>query len=116
MLVGAVVQAREGAFITHEQRQRLGLPLEDIGKAAEVGDGVELVVDVFLGEDQLVFKQVGFNRGHAAEAPAGLRHGFDQILFDSVGGLVEVEVSLEEFREVLLRFAGDGGRLGGGPS
>ena len=84
-----------------------GLLLENESQAAQVGDGIEFLVDFFLAEGEFVFIEARFERGDAAEAPAGERHGLDQVHFDCVGGLVGVEVGLAEFREVLFGLAGD---------
>lgn len=107
------MEARQGAFITDEEGEGHGLVLEDEGEAAQVGDGIEFLLDLFFGQEEFVFKQVGFESGHAAEAPAGERHGFDQLHLDWVGGLVEGYVGLEEVGVVLLGFAGEDGELGG---
>ena len=50
---------------------------------------------------------------HAAEAPAGQRHGLDQVHFDGVGGAVGILVGLEELQEVLFGFAGEYVGIGG---
>jgi hypothetical protein len=83
------------------------LLLKNESQAAQVGDGVKLLVDFFLAEGEFVFEQAGFERGDAAEAPAGERHGLDQVHFDYVDRLVGVEVGLAEFGEVLFGLAGD---------
>jgi hypothetical protein len=113
MLVSAVVEARQGGFITDEERKGFGLLLKGEGQAALVGDVVEFVVDVFLGEGESGFQQAGFKSSHAPEAPASQRHGLDQILFQGVGRPVSILVGLEEFREVLFGFAGEHSGLGG---
>jgi hypothetical protein len=113
VFIGAVVEARQGAFIADEEGQGVGLILENESQAAQVGDGFEFLVDFFLGEGEFVFEQAGFERGYAAEAPAGEGHGLDQVHFDSIGGLVGVLVGLEEAGEVLFGFAGEDDGLGG---
>ena len=113
MLVGAVVEARHGAFIADEKGQGIGLLLENESHAALVGDVVEFLVDIVFGAGEFVFEQAGFESSHAAEAPAGQSHGLDQVLFDGVGGTVGILVGLEELQEVRFGFAGEYVGIGG---
>ena len=83
--------------------------------AAFVGEVFEQFIDALLTQRELVFKQPGFERADAAQTPAGDGHGVDQLELDGVGGVVAVDVGIEETLEVFLRFAGHDGETGGEP-
>ena len=62
-----------------------------------------------------VFEHAGFDDADAAEAPADGGEGLDELGFDGVGGVVAIEVGVEEDLEVVVGFGGKGG-VGGGES
>jgi hypothetical protein len=61
----------------------------------------------------LEVEDVGFERGDAAETPAGDGQSVHEILFDRAGGLILGEVRFEQSVEVLLGFIGEDVEAGG---
>jgi hypothetical protein len=113
---GAVIGAVERGFVADQDIQRPAFPgelLKDKGEAGFLADVVEGVVDVGLRDGQFVVEQIGFKIADASQAPAGDGHGMDQLYFDGVGGVVAVDVGVEEKLEVVLRFTVEDAELGG---
>ena len=113
---GAIVGSGEGGFVADEEVQgaaAVGEVAEGEGYTVLVFDSFELPGKTDAGLLHFVFEHAGFDRADAAEAPAGDGEGLNELGFDGVGGVIAVEVGVEEGLEVLFGFGGEGREVGG---
>ncbi len=91
----------------------IGKAREGVGEAVGVVDFGKFAVDGFGLAERLDFEDARFDGAEAAQTPAGGGHGFDEFLFDGVGGLKAVEEGIEEEVEFGLRFGFEDDGAGG---
>jgi hypothetical protein len=72
-----------------------------------------LFFEFALGEQHSVFKHRGLDVRHTPQTPAGDGHALNQIEFDGIGGLITMDVGVEEMLEVVFRFELEEGEAGG---
>jgi hypothetical protein len=112
VLEGSLVGADERSFITHEEREGAAL----VDQRAESEAEAAALCRCSKPVQRFIFlevEEVGFERGNAAETPAGDGQDVHEILFHIAGGLILGEVRFEERVEVLHGFIGEDVEAGG---